>query len=131
MIRVTLSLDGVEGYDEGCGCCGGSRPTNAKEIVALYNALEIQKQQLSVLVELLEEYGESQLVTWYRVWEEVRQLQADEAAGIKYSQDKTIKGTWYKDSFDKLPDISKRRKVATKELARTPALFRKYMKMVS
>ena len=131
MLRVYLTLDGVQGYHEGCSCCSSTYATNAQEIITLYNKLENQKQELSILLELLEEYGDDILVSWFRIYEGVRCLQADKDAGIKYSKDKSLQGTWYKDSFDNLDKITKKLRVATKELSKTPPLFREYMKMVN
>ncbi len=126
MIRIYITDNGVEGYNEGCSCCSSREPADLDDVENLISELENQIKRLKLLSYLIEQYGEKNLIAWKIQFDDIENLKRRVEAAIMYENDNSIQGTFYRDCFETRERDLKLLKVADKTLGGMPNNFKKY-----
>ncbi len=127
MIRIYLTEGDIEGYHEGCSCCSMTESASIEDVKGLLKNLNEQIAKLSMLYEMMEDYSRDEIIRWYGIHEQLRYEKTAVECGKKYEKDKTIKGTFYSDSFKNIETHKKAVARLEREYKKLPSVFKKYM----
>ena len=127
MIRIYLTNEGVEGYNEGCSCCSSTEKATSEDIQKLIDNMDIKIKKLKELKTLVDKYGDDNLASWMSQYEKINYFITQLEASDRYKENNNIKGTFYKDSYDNRKAIVEQLKIAEKIYSNVPDRFKKYI----
>ena len=127
MLRIYLTDEQIEGYNEGCGCCSSTDQASMEDIKELISNLENQLKYLNELKFLVEKYGEANLVSWKIQYDNILYLKNRINSANKYEINHNISGTFYKECYQTADDDRQNIKTARKIFSKVPLRFKKYI----
>jgi len=127
MIRIYLTEDYVEGYNEGCACCSSKEKASMSDIDELLEDLSSQIKNLRELKSLIQKYGEDSLVFWNRIFRNIVKLENAVDAASKYCENPNISGTYFKESFDDLEKNVEMLNDARNIFSKVPLRFKNFV----